>query len=145
MLFRSVRTLAGQFDQYVYLGQGPYFGLASEAMLKTKEMAGTPAEVYHSQEFLHGPKYAAGPSTFIAVLLSDGGRNWQLDLLPKLKGFGAQVLVICEEASPEVREHSDWICELRSGLSDYGRMMLVMPLLQLFAYRRAVTLGKTVD
>lgn len=135
----------GAFDQYIYLGQGPYFGLASEAMLKTKEMAGTPAEVYHTQELLHGPKYAVGPSTLVVVLLSDGGRAWQLELLPKLKGFGAQVLVISDEASPEVRAHADWVWEIHSGLSDYGRLLLVMPLVQLFAYYRALALGKTVD
>lgn len=136
---------SGTFHQYIYLGQGPYFGLASEAMLKIKEMACTPAEAYHSQELLHGPRYAVGASTLIVVLLSDGGRKWQLELLPKLKGFGAQVLVICEQASPEVREHSDWVWELSSGLSDYGRLLLVMPLVQLFAYYRALTLGKTLD
>lgn len=136
---------SGRFDQYIYLGQGPYFGLASEAMLKTKEMACTPAEAYHSQELLHGPRYAVGATTLIVVLLSDGGRKWQLELLPKLKGYGAQVLVICDQASAEVREHSDWIWELNSGLSDYGRMLLVMPPVQLFAYYRALALGKTVD
>jgi len=136
---------SGRFDLYIYLGQGPYFGLASEAMLKTKEMACAPAEAYHSQEIMHGPRYAVGASTLIVVLLSDGGRKWQLELLPKLKGFGAQVLVICDQAPPEVREHSDWVWELGSGLSDYGRMLLVMPLVQLFAYYRALALGKTVD
>jgi len=143
----DARDLAqsGKFDQYIYLGQGPYFGLASEAMLKTKEMACTPAEAYHSQEIMHGPRYAVGASTLIVVLLSDGGRKWQLELLPKLKGFGAQVLVICDQAVKEVREHSDWVWELGSGLSDYGRMLLVMPLVQLFAYYRALALGKTVD
>lgn len=136
---------SGKFDQYIYLGQGPYFGLACEAMLKTKEMACTPAEAYHSQELMHGPRYAVGASTLIVVLLSDGGRKWQLELLPKLKGFGAQVLVICDQAAPEVREHSDWVWELGSGLSDYGRLLLVMPLVQLFAYYRALALGKTLD
>lgn len=136
---------SGKFDQYIYLGQGPYFGLACEAMLKIKEMACTPAEAYHSQELLHGPRYAITASTLIVVLLSDGGLRWQLDLLPKVKGFGAQVLVICDQAPPEVREHSDWVWELRSGLSDYGRMLLLMPLVQLFAYYRALALGKTID
>lgn len=136
---------SGKFDQYIYLGQGPYFGLACELMLKTKEMACTPAEAYHSQEIMHGPRYAVGASTLIVVLLSDGGRKWQLDLLPKLKGFGAQLLVICDQAPQEVREHANWVWELGSGLSDYGRLLLVMPPLQLFAYYRALALGKTLD
>jgi len=73
----QILARTGQFDQYIYLGQGPYFGLASEAMLKTKEMAGTPAEVYHTQELLHGPKYAVGQSTLVVVLVSDGGHSWR--------------------------------------------------------------------
>lgn len=131
------------FSQYVFLGQGPYFGLASELMLKTKEMARTPAEAYPSLEFLHGPKYAADPSTLITVLLSDGGRDHQLEMLPKLKSLGAKIATICERATPEVTANADFVVELESGLSDYGRMLLVMPLLQLFAYRRALALGKS--
>lgn len=131
------------FSQYVFLGQGPYFGLASELMLKTKEMARTPAEAYSSLEYLHGPKYAADPSTLIAVLLSDGGREHQLEMLPKLRSLGAKIATICEHTTPEVTANADFVVELKSGLSDYGRMLLVMPLLQLFAYRRALALGKS--
>ena len=56
---------SGKFDQYIYLGQGPYFGLACELSAKTKEMACIPAEAYHSQEIMHGPRYAVGASTLI--------------------------------------------------------------------------------
>lgn len=141
----AIQTLAetGNFNQYVYLGQGPYFGLASELMLKTKEIARTPAEAYHSLEFLHGPRYGADSSTLITVLLSDGGKASQLEFLPKLKSVGAQIAVVCERATPEVSANSDFVIELESGLSDYARLLLVMPLMQLFAYYRACALGKT--
>jgi glucosamine--fructose-6-phosphate aminotransferase (isomerizing) len=132
----------GKFDQYACLGQGPYFGLASELMLKIKEIARTPAEVYHSLEYLHGPRFAATPSTLIIVLLSDGGLKQQLDLLPKLKATGAQVAVVCERSTPEVADNANFVMELNSGLSDYGRLLLVMPLVQLFSYYRALALGQ---
>lgn len=135
----------GDFNQYIYLGQGPYYGLAAESMLKTKEMGGTPAEAYQSLELMHGPRYAVNASTLIWVLLSEAGLTHQLALLPKLKNLNAQVAVVCERAAAEVQAHADLVLELDSGLSDYGRMLLVMPLMQLFAYHRACALGKTVD
>jgi glucosamine--fructose-6-phosphate aminotransferase (isomerizing) len=141
----KIRNFAqtGNFEDYVYLGQGPYFGLAAELMLKTKEMARTSAEAYPSLEYAHGPRYAASSSTLIVVLLSEGGRKYQLELLPKLKNLGAKIAVVCERTIGEATANADFVLELESGLSDYGRMLLVMPLLQLFAYHRAVAVGKS--
>jgi glucosamine--fructose-6-phosphate aminotransferase (isomerizing) len=134
---------AGNFQDYVYLGQGPYFGLAEELMLKTKEMIRTSAEAYPSLEYAHGPRYAASSSTLIVVLLSEGGRKYQLELLPKLRDLGAKIAVVCERAVAEATANADFLLELESGLSDCGRMLLVMPLLQLFAYHRAMAVGKS--
>ncbi|MHB1937942.1 MAG: SIS domain-containing protein [Acidobacteriaceae bacterium] len=133
----------GDFEGYVYLGQGPYFGIASELMLKIKEMTCSAAEAYSSLEYLHGPRYAATASTLIVVLLSDGGRKYQLELLPKLKDLGATILVVCEHTCADISANADIVFELESGLSDYGRMLLMMPLLQLFAYYRALAVGKS--
>jgi glucosamine--fructose-6-phosphate aminotransferase (isomerizing) len=134
---------AGTFQDYVFLGQGAYFGIASELALKTREMVRTSAVAYPSLEFLHGPRYATTSSTLIVVLLSDGGANYQLELLPKLKPLGAKIAVVCERASAEVTANADFVLELESGLSDYGRMLLMVPPMQLFAYRRALAVGKS--
>ena len=134
---------AGTFHDYVYLGQGPYFGIALELALKTKEMVRTPAAAYPSLEYLHGPRYAATSSTLIVVLLSDGGGKYQLEILPKLTPLGAKIAVVCERAAAEVSDNADFVLELESGLSDYGRMLLMVPLLQLFAYERAIAAGKS--
>ena len=133
----------GAFQDYVYLGQGPFFGIALELALKTKEMVRTSAVAYPSLEFLHGPRYAATSSTLIVVLLSDGGNKYQLELLPKMKPLGAKIAVVCERAVAEVAAHADFVLELESGLSDYARMLLMVPLLQLFAYHRAIAVGKS--
>ena len=130
------------WHDYVYLGQGPYFGVASELMLKMKEIACAPAEVYSSLEFFHGPRYSARPSTLIVVLLSDGGSQDQLALLRKIRTLDAKVLTVCEEQTEEIATSSNYVIELRSGLSDYGRLLLTFPLLQLLAYERALALGK---
>ena len=131
------------WQDYVYLGQGPYFGVASELKLKMKEIACAPAEVYSSLEFFHGPRYSAGPSTLIVVLLSDGGHKYQLELLGKLRTLESKILTVCEKQTEEIAANSDYVIELESGLSDYGRLLLTMPLLQLLAYHRALAIGKT--
>jgi glucosamine--fructose-6-phosphate aminotransferase (isomerizing) len=129
------------YSRFVYLGQGPYLGFARELMLKTEEIVRAPAEVCETLEYLHGQKYAADASTLITVILSDAGAQYQLDALAKIKEVGAKVAVVCEKATREIAADTDFIIELSSGLSDHGRMLLVMPLMQLFIYHRAVATG----
>ncbi len=140
-----VKDLAarGDYGRFVFLAQGPYLGFARELMLKTEEIVRVPSEVCQTLEYLHGPKYAAGASTLVTVLLSDAGARYQRDALAKIKRAGAKVAVICERAAPGVAAGADFVIELRSGLSDYGRMILMMPLAQLFIYHRAVAAGRS--
>ena len=143
---QTVKKIAEEFDAnlFVYLGQGPFYGLAAEAMLKVKEMACTPAEAFHTLELMHGPKYAVNEKTLLTMLLSDTGSKWELPLLEKIKEFGARLKVICDEAPPEVKKYADYTIELNSGLSEYARFLLYMPVVQLFGYYRALFTGKEV-
>lgn len=137
------KATQGSCNRFVYLGQGPYLGFAKELTLKAEEVIRVPAEVCETLEYLHGPKYAADASTLITVILSDAGAQYQLDALAKIKGVGAKVAVLCEKATPDIAAGTDFVIELNSGLSDYGRMLLVMPLMQLFIYYRAVAAGQS--
>jgi hypothetical protein len=49
------------FSDFVFLAQGPLFGIASECMLKVTESSSSYAQVFHSLEFRHGPKSIASP------------------------------------------------------------------------------------
>jgi glucosamine--fructose-6-phosphate aminotransferase (isomerizing) len=137
------KAAQGNYSRFVYLGQGPYLGFARELMLKAEEIIRVPAEVCETLEYLHGPKYAADASTLVTVILSDAGAQYQLDALAKIKRVGAKVAVVCERTTPDVAAGTDFVIELGSGLSDYGRMLLVMPLMQLFIYHRAVAAGQS--
>lgn len=137
------KAARGSYDRFVYLGQGPYLGFAKELMLKAEEIIRVPAEVCETLEYLHGPKCAADASTLITVILSDSGAQYQMDALAKIKEVGAKVAVVCEKATREIAAGADFVIELSSGLSDYGRMLLVMPLTQLFIYYRAVAAGRS--
>jgi len=133
------------FDDYVGLGQGPFYGLAAESMLKVKEMVRAPAEAYPSLEVMHGPNYLLGKRTLVTLLHADSAKNYELPLLKRLQPSGAGKFVICEKASSEIRENADFVFEVDSGLSELAQVILAMPVMQLFAYYRARKTGNLLE
>lgn len=142
-----IENMAGNsdFNLYIYLGHGPFYGLAAESMLKIKEMACTPSEVFHGMEFMHGPKYAVNDKTLITYLLSDSVQSQEIELLRRIKGLGGHIKIICEKSTPEIREIADYVFELKSGLSENATPVLIMLITQLFGYYRALAVGKDLD
>ena len=86
------------FADYVFLGQGPLFGIASEGQLKVKEMSCSYAQVFHTLEFRHGPKAIVGPETLLTFLLSETGYEEESKVLEEMKALGATTLVIANQA-----------------------------------------------
>lgn len=91
------------FADYVFLGQGPLFGIASEGQLKIKEMSCSYAQVFHTLEFRHGPKAIVGPEVLIVFLLSESGYAAEGEVLQEMKELGATTLVIANRADGVVR------------------------------------------
>jgi len=133
------------FDDYVGLGQGPFYGLAAESMLKVKEMVKAPAEAYPSLEVMHGPNYLLSKKTLVSLLHAESARAYELGLLERLRPSGACKFVICEKASGEIREKADLVFEISSGVSELAYLLLMMPVMQLFAYYRARATGNTLE
>lgn len=142
-----VKSIAQEkhFDDYVALGQGPFYGLAAESMLKVKEMVKAPAEAYPSLEVMHGPNYLLSKKTLATLLHADGTGSYETALLERMKTTGASRFVICEKASSEIRERTDFLFELNSGLSESARLILAMPVMQLFAFYRARATGNSLE
>ncbi|RLE10288.1 iron dicitrate transport regulator FecR [Candidatus Aerophobetes bacterium] len=125
-------------EQFVYLGSGPYYGLACEAMLKMKEMANLPCEAYHTLEYIHGPKSTANDKTLVCLLYSADERKWEERFLEELASLGTRNLIECEVSMDRIRKLSDLVVEIKSELSDFARGILYMPPLQLLAFYKAV-------
>ncbi len=134
-----------QAGDYVGLGQGPFYGLAAESMLKLKEMVRVPAEAYPSLEVMHGPNYLFNRDTLATLLLSDTACSYELALLEKLHKSDVSIFVICDRASAEIRANAHYVFELQSGLSELARLILAMPVMQLLAYYRAGVKGITLE
>jgi len=100
------------FADYVWLGQGPYYGLACEGALKVQEMSCSYAQSYHTLEFRHGPKSIVGPETLIMFQLSETAFETERDVLEEVKDLGGTTLVVVHKADKQVREAADLLLEL---------------------------------
>jgi fructoselysine-6-P-deglycase FrlB-like protein len=75
------------FEHFVFLGRGWASGLASEAALKFREVAGAWSEAYHTMEYRHGPISVAGPGSLVWIL--DGADSALID---DIQATGATVV-----------------------------------------------------
>jgi glucosamine--fructose-6-phosphate aminotransferase (isomerizing) len=127
-----------------FLGGGPLYGLANEAMLKTKEMSLSYAEAYHPLEFRHGPMSMVDDATLTVGLLSDTARDYEVAVLEEMRVLGARTLVLTEDKGQKPLP-ADYLVCFESGLPEAVRGVLCMPVLQLIAYHRAMYKGLNPD
>src|SRR5690348_15631328 len=104
-----------KFDDYVYLGQGPFYGLACEGALKVTEMSVSYAQSFHTLEFRHGPKSIVSPETLLVFLLSESGGEAEVEVLEEVKRLGGTTLAVANRVDQRIRSASDLSLEL--GLS----------------------------
>lgn len=128
-------------QRFFFLGNGPRYGLACEAMLKMKEMSLAYSEAYHPLEFRHGPKSVVTEDSLVIGLLADEARGPESAVLADMKALGARTLAIAE--GDETGADSEVL--LRSGLPEADHLVLYLPVLQLLAYRRALANGQDPD
>jgi glucosamine--fructose-6-phosphate aminotransferase (isomerizing) len=112
---------SNDLENYSFLGQGPFFGIANEAMLKVMESSCSYAEVFHSLEFRHGPKSIVNPRSLVGLFLSDDAYAAELDLLEEMKALGATTMAVTAKATARVRAATDLLIETPTA-SQYSRL-----------------------
>ncbi|MBZ0291682.1 MAG: SIS domain-containing protein [Anaerolineae bacterium] len=123
-----------KFQQYFYLGSGPRYGLAAEAMLKMKEMSLTYAEAYHPMEFRHGPMSMVDEQTVVVGLLGQEAYAAERAVLNDMAALGATTLCLADQPGADF------------SLADYPSLLVCyLPLLQWMAYLRAENKGLNPD
>jgi glutamine---fructose-6-phosphate transaminase (isomerizing) len=132
-------------ERFFFLGNGPLYGIACEAMLKTKEMTCSWSEAYHTLEFRHGPMSVVDPSSLVVGLISDSAAKAEIKVLRHMKQLGARTLALAESAGDYDWTGVDQLVELRSGLGEWERGALYLPLIQWIAFYRALAKGLDPD
>jgi glucosamine--fructose-6-phosphate aminotransferase (isomerizing) len=100
------------FEDYIFLGQGPFHGIAREAALKLMEMSCSFSQSYHTLEFRHGPKAIVGPETCLTFLISESGKDAESEVLAEMKELGGVIIAVCNTANKTIRAASDLVFEL---------------------------------
>jgi glutamine---fructose-6-phosphate transaminase (isomerizing) len=133
-----------QIERFFFLGSAYNFGIASEAMLKMKEMSLSNSEAFHTLEFRHGPKSMVDDKTLIVGLVSESSDYQEIPVLQEMAFLGAKVLSISDQSELRLEEIGD-VIELNSGVPEPVRALLFLPILQLLAYYRAISQGQDPD
>lgn len=132
----------GTITRFIFLGIGPFLGLAHEGMLKMKEMTQQQSEAYSPLEFRHGPMSIIEPGTLVVLLASRRAADQEMHVLQDTRRFGASTLSLGFAADGQT---ADWSCDAGQELSEIESAVLSVPLMQLLAYYRAQTLGRDPD
>lgn len=129
----------------IFLGGGPLYGLANEGMLKMKEMSLTYSEAFHPLEFRHGPMSMASNEMLVIGLLTGQGCSFETAVLKDMQNLGARVMAIGEKLNDLSGWKPDYFFEIQSGLNEWIRGPLYIPILQRIAFYRAIKKGLDPD
>ncbi len=134
-----------EFADYAFLGQGPFYGVASEAMLKVMEMSCSYAQCFQTLEFRHGPKSMVAPEVLAGFLLSESGFAAEREVLQEVKDLGASTLVVVNHADAPVRRSADFLVELNLDVPELARLAACLPTFQLLGLFTGVRKGWDPD
>jgi len=146
------QRLAGteRLRQFVFIGSGPLWGVTCEARLKMQETSLAPSVSFPVLDFRHGPMAQLDESSLIVAFLSQpggSGAGWrrELEALRHYRELGPTILAVCEDAGEDLKQITQFIVELRSGLPDWRRQALYLPPAHLLAWHKATSLGLDPD
>lgn len=132
-------------ERFFFLGSGPKYGLACEAMLKMKEMSLSYSEAYHFLEFRHGPMSMVDSSSLVVGLLEQEQTKYELNVLRDMKKLGGRVLAIGDFQTIDTPDWLDHFIPLElNELGIFGDVFY-LPMLQLLAFERALANGHDPD
>lgn len=141
------QSIAGakSFADYVFLGQGPFFGVAQESMLKVKEMSCSYAQGFHTLEFRHGPKAIVSPETLVTFFLSETGYEAESPVLTEIKELGGTTFVVTNQANAAVHKSADYLIELNLDVPEVARVAASVIPGQLLGFHNGIRKGFNPD
>jgi len=131
--------------RFAFAGSGPFYGAAREAQVKVKEMTLLPVDAYPLLDYRHVPQSNVGPHMLLTAFLSDRADAEEARFVRDMVVLGGRTLAVCEKADRQLLQTADYVIELASGLGEWARPVLCMPIVHYMAYYRVLALGLNPD
>jgi glucosamine--fructose-6-phosphate aminotransferase (isomerizing) len=128
-------------ERYFFLGSGPRYGIACEAMLKMKEMSITHSEAYHFLEFRHGPKALVDEKAMVVGLIGTEQFRHEAAVITEMAEMGGKTLTLV----PGKAEAGHVTVHLPDNLPAWTMPVLYLPVLQSMAHGRSMQKGLDPD
>ena len=125
-------------------GNGLLYGHACAASSLIKKMSSIPAEFNYTTELKHGDANHFNQNMLAIILAGDLMKKADGNIAGFISQSKCHRLVICEKADHRLG-NADYLIELNSGLSEYTRDLLMMPVLQELGFYLAISKAYNPD
>ncbi|HEY3998586.1 MAG TPA: SIS domain-containing protein [Candidatus Xenobia bacterium] len=129
----------------IMAGHGPMTGVAHEAAMKFKQLAGTSAEVLLPLEMRHGLWAAIKPDTMSFFFQTETLKGLEDEIIWECAKMTGPRCAFTEVASTQLKSGTDHVVELKSGLSECARAVPMMSFMQLLAFYLSIARGANPD
>ena len=132
-------------NHVVFLGSGPFLGLAKQSALTMRQMVGITSEAHLFIEYRHG--YHASLNNLMSVmgLISNGFGLTEEKIIGDLASSRVNRLAICDVSTPQLVRSCDDVLELKTGVNEVCRGLLLLPVIQLYCFYMAIGRGINPD
>jgi glucosamine--fructose-6-phosphate aminotransferase (isomerizing) len=128
-------------ERFFFLGSGPLYGIACEAMIKMKEMSITHAEAYHFLEFRHGPKALVDDKAMVVGLIGAQQFKHEAAVINEMAEMGGKTATLI----PGKAEVGHVTVHLPENLPSWTMPVIYLPVLQSMAHGRSLQKGLDPD
>ena len=106
----AVRDIIKGRSHFVYLGAGPFYGMATEGSLKLQEMSISYSQAFHPMEYRHGPISLVDDKTLAVMLYSADTRDEEAKVVADVQAKGAVVIGLGGPGDLSIPAERGWPC-----------------------------------
>jgi glucosamine--fructose-6-phosphate aminotransferase (isomerizing) len=127
-------------ERFFFLGSGPRYGIACEAMLKMKEMSITHSEAYHFLEFRHGPKALVDQNAMVVGMIGAEHIHHEAAVITEMAEMGGKTLTLIPG-----KANAGHVTVHLPDLPAWTMPVLYLPVVQSMAHARSMKKGLDPD
>ena len=129
----GIRQVIKDRSHFVYLGAGPFYGLATEGSLKLQEMSISYSQAFHPMEYRHGPISLVDDKTLAVMLYSAETLDEEARVADDIRAKGAVIIGIGGPGDLSIPAEAQGLAQL----------VAILPALQIIGER--VAEAKDID